>query len=63
MAGLDELGEIAYLAWWREYEHGHGYDREAWLNLPQRHRAAWQAAAETVAEEWTDVVEDSATRE
>jgi hypothetical protein len=38
-------GEIAYLAWWREYEHGHGYDHEAWLNLPQRHKNAWEAAA------------------
>lgn len=38
-------GEVAYLAWWREFEHGHGYDREAYLNLPQRHRNAWDAAA------------------
>jgi hypothetical protein len=38
-------GEIAYLAWWGEYEHGHGYDHEAWLNLSQRHKNAWEAAA------------------
>jgi len=43
---ITTLGEAAYLAWWREYEHGHGYDHEAWMNLPQRHRNAWQAAAE-----------------
>ena len=50
MASGPTLGEILYLAWWREYEHGHGYDHEAWLNLPERHRNAYEAAAQAVAE-------------